>query len=97
MTGEEKLKSVSTQFARARKGERDKIECPYCGDIFKYGGDIDNWKRPGVSPFCCDSMQAAATAVAQRMMLQDTIDIKKKIEEAVATGRSSPRPSILIH
>lgn len=97
MTGEEKLRNVQMQFVRARKGERDKIECPYCCDIFKFGGDIENWKRPGVSPFCCDSMQAAATAVAQRLMLQDTIDIKKKIEEAVSTGRSSGSPSVLIH
>jgi hypothetical protein len=67
--------------------------CPYCSNTFKYGGDPSNWKRPGVSPFCCDHMQEAATTIAHRIVLQSQIDAKKKIEERAADHNVS----VLIH
>ena len=93
MTGEEKLSFIAQQFARARKGQQDKVTCPYCSHTFKYGGFQENWKRPGVSPFCCDNMQEAATAIAHRIVLQSQIDMKKKIEERAADHNVS----VLIH
>lgn len=92
--GKDRLDSILDQFKLARNGQRDKIHCPYCGEMFKFsGGDREQWKRPFVSPYCCDQMQAAAAAIAERMMLQVYIDTKKRIEDAMSAGR----PSKLIH
>jgi hypothetical protein len=66
---------------------RDSIECPYCGGINRPEnalGSPEGWKRPNVSPYCCDLFVAAVIAIAQRIHTQQQIEKVGRINEAIS-------------
>ena len=80
LIGKKQLQSVIDQRKEILLGGRRNLKCPYCGelnfiDAIKSPAD---WKRPNVSPFCCDLLSDAALAIAQREVLEDR---KRKLEQ----------------
>ncbi len=83
--GKHQFESVLKQLKEVRLGRFHSIKCPYCHVRMKaLGPDAhpSEWPRPLVSPFCCDMMSDAATAVVERMTLDKLTADKKKIEDA---------------
>jgi len=82
------LESVIAQQKAIELGQADAIVCPYCTQVNRAPepGEArhpSDWKRPLVSPFCCDLLQAAVVAVIQRKRTEDYIRHAGKIGEAV--------------
>ena len=85
--GKKQLQSVIDQQKEILLGAKKTIHCPYCGFYNRpFSRDPEAWSRPNVSPFCCDLLQDAALAIAQRMEVERLTSMKKKIEDAVAGG-----------
>lgn len=81
------IQSIERQVSGIRLGLRDEsIECPYCGEI----NSPDNmwsppdWKRPNISPYCCDLFFVAVTRLADRSVVQKQIDHKNRIDDNIA-------------
>lgn len=67
----EKIQFVSEQIAAVRRGESNKIFCPYC----------QGKNRPGTE-FCCELMTKAATAVLDAEQVSNEIRLQEAIAEA---------------
>lgn len=83
--GQNQLESVLKQLKEVRLGRFRSIKCPYCHVRMKaLAADAhpSEWPRPNFSPFCCNMMADAATAVVERMTLDKLTADKKKIEDA---------------
>ncbi len=83
--GQHQFDSVLKQLKEVRLGRFRSIKCPYCHTRMKaLGPDAhpSEWPRPLISPFCCDLMSDAATAIVERMTLDKLTADKKKIEDA---------------
>lgn len=89
--GASHLKSLEGQFSGARHGLRDSVQCPYCDGINRPENlaSESEWKRPGVSPYCCDSMVSAVLALGERMLIQKKLDHKHKLEDSIAKVRQN--------
>ena len=87
------LQEFFGQYHRVETGQSESITCPYCGDAnwipsinpttTRRERDPLDWKRPNVSPFCCDLFQQAALAVAKTKGLQEKIDQCKRIQDGI--------------
>lgn len=85
------LQSIERQFAGARRGIRDSLQCPYC-DAINRPENLESpahWKRPGVNPWCCDSMVLAVMALSDRLIVQSQLDHKRRIEDGIAKGAAN--------
>lgn len=80
-------------YERVKQGKSLSIACPWCGEanwIPQANPTQDgprtplDWKRPNVSPFCCDMFVNAAMAVAQRLAWNQKIDAFHRIQDAMA-------------
>ena len=84
--GKEQFQSVQMQFRKIRAAGRKHINCPYCGTTINKP-DAENhpadWVRPMVSPFCCDMMHNAVTAIIERETLDKLKAHKARIEDKV--------------
>ncbi len=59
-TTEEQIISVMNQVNDMKLGRRFQIQCPFCQQYNQRGAALnapDEWKRIGVSPWCCDSLE----------------------------------------
>lgn len=87
--GVAQLQKVIDQQADVLKGRSTCISCPYC-ERHNYAGDPKkhpwDWKRPLISPFCCDLFERAVIAIAERMAMQAGIDKLKRIEDGIDKG-----------
>lgn len=88
--GKEQLESVARQWREVRLGSKSNIVCPYCDKrVFKsQAGHPADWPRPNWSPFCCDMLSDAATALMERDKLNRLKDDKARIEDVVSAGRN---------
>ena len=67
LSTEDKIISIMNQLADLKLGKRFQIHCPFCGGYNQRGGAslaVDEWKRPGESPWCCDSFEEVARAIS---------------------------------
>lgn len=85
--GYENMDSVVRQMQAISIGATRVLECPYCG----VKNHAAQWSRPDVSPFCCDALVAAVIARAERMKVDEAIELKKRIEDNLADGRTGVR------
>jgi hypothetical protein len=72
-----------------RRGLRDaSVQCPYCDEINRPENmeSPAHWKRPNVSPFCCNLFFMATVHLADRHIIQGQIDHKRRIEDALANA-----------
>lgn len=63
---EDKILSIIDQLADLKLGKRFQVRCPFCSGYNQRGGAslaVDEWKRPGTSPFCCDEFEEVARAI----------------------------------
>ena len=63
------------------------IECPYCGGINRPENVVEDqsaWKRPCISPYCCDLFFSAVMRLADHQGVQEQIDMKRRIEDGIA-------------
>lgn len=90
--GELHLKSLNGQFSGARNGLRDEsVQCPYC-DAINRPENMESpahWKRPGVSPYCCDSMVFAVMVLGERLMIQAQIDHARRIQDGISKASAN--------
>jgi len=66
LSTEDKIISIMNQLADLKLGKRFQIHCPFCGGCNQRGGAslaVDEWKRPNLSPFCCDEFEDVARAI----------------------------------
>lgn len=90
--GQEQLQSVIRQWRKIVIGVRKHLNCPYCGktvDKPSAENHPADWIRPMQSPFCCDQMHDAATAIIERETLERLKAQKNRIEDKVVeVGRN---------
>lgn len=87
--GEAKLQSVITQLHAVKTGRMRSLRCPYCSKWnprMEFDAHPSEWIRPMVSPFCCNMLADAATAIVERETLRRLVEDKNKIEDAVSKG-----------
>lgn len=85
--GDRQFQSVLAQRNGIVARVRDSIECPYCGGINREELSLchpADWKRPMVSPYCCDLFQIAVVAIVQREHTAKQINKIHRIEEGIA-------------
>ncbi len=90
--GREQLASVERQFRNFRatggNGFRG-IKCPYCATLNKPpqpGDGPESWPRPFESPWCCNLLHDAATALTERIMSDRLAEQRKRIEDKVSAN-----------
>lgn len=80
------MADIVKQHQLVMKGLAGWISCPWCKrQNFPFSPDQhpSEWKRPTLSPFCCDPFQAAMQAIVQRMISDELIARKKRIEDGI--------------
>lgn len=98
--GERQLQMLLQQHRSVMQGKATCITCPYCAahnyapegnpaQVSPYRTNPVDWKRPMISPFCCDLFQAAAVAIAERMQTNALIEHRQRIDEANAKAGSN--------
>lgn len=89
--GRKQLASVERQVREIRLGGQRSMHCPYCDTRIpkpKTDNPVD-WFRPMVSPVCCELLHDAVLAIAQRSVVMDGIEKKKKIEDGLVRASSN--------
>lgn len=82
----EHLKLVVARFKSVRNGLADSVQCPYCDEINRWENfeSPAHWKRPGINPYCCDTLALAVVRVGDHSILQDRIDHMRRIQDNLA-------------
>lgn len=96
--GQRQLQSVIDQQRDILSGRRVNLNCPYCHSLVKKKnlGDPVDWIRPNHSPFCCDNLSDAITAIVERGLLNRLTEDKKRIEDNQAriSAKSDPKSRV---
>ncbi len=90
--GKAHLQSIERQVSGIRRGLRDhSVQCPYCDGINRPENmeSVAHWKRPNVSPYCCDLFYMATIHLADRQVIQDRIDHKRRIDDMLAEASAN--------
>lgn len=83
------LERIGKQARSIRSGIQidPSIECPYCDGINRPENateDRSAWKRPNVSPYCCDLFFSAVMRLADHQVVQNQIDHARRIQDNLA-------------
>ena len=81
------LQSIERQVNGIRKKLRDtSVQCPYCDGINRPENLMSeaHWKRPNISPYCCDLFFVAVASLAEREIVQEQLDHKRRIEDNIS-------------
>lgn len=89
--GIEKLETLKRNHRRMLNGEITCLSCPYCHKhnyrVSKSEQHPAEWKRPNVSPFCCDLFALAVKAICYAMAEQKLQDDTARIADEIARGK----------
>lgn len=82
------VQSVVDQQRAIELGQANALVCPFCAslNVAPEPGTTrhqSEWKRPMISPFCCDQLMRVAIAVFQRKKTEQEIRKAQAIGEAV--------------
>lgn len=84
--GKRQLNEVIRQHKLVLGGLATCISCPWCKGVnypFDPNQHPSEWKREMISPFCCETFQGAMMAIVQRMVSDELIARKKRIEDGI--------------
>ena len=87
--GRDQFNSVLKQWKEVKLGAARSLRCPYCGTWVKKADEDTHpgeWVRPLHSPFCCDLLADAATAIVERELAQRLAEDKKRIEDRMVSN-----------
>lgn len=76
--------SFANQYTAVEAGASSSITCPFCRLVNRAPAPKDpaDWKRPGISPFCCSWFEHALAAHLEVKRVQGLVHQADKIAEA---------------
>lgn len=78
------MENFANQYTAVEVGVSSSITCPYCREVNRAPGPKHpaDWKRPGVSPFCCTLFEMALSAHLEVKRVQGLVHQADQIAEA---------------